>query len=206
MNLKKKVNMSTVLMYIAFIIFAAWLFFTRLSTSENPIINPKQTNEVPQLYEMINYSKSESDILPLFKNENLESIVAHWNREPNDSLSGLSGDVWIYNHYRIILYYNDVGYVSDIKIDPILDDEYVHEDSKIQFNDDGTATITFHPLSSYIGFCNYEIKDDEVIFTTIDTNERFVFDFLNNTLRFNKDESNENSYLYDKDVFTSTKK
>ncbi len=192
------------MMFLALAIVAAWFIFTKLSTDENPIINTRKQEEIPQLYQMIDYSKNESDLLPLFKNETLETVTAKWNKEPTGTLSGLWGDVWVYNHYRVILYYNESGFVSDIKIDPILDSQYVHEESSIQFNDDGTATITFSPISSFIGFCNYEIYDDEIVFRTIDTNDVYTFDFLNNTLRFNKEKSSETQYIRDKDVFTST--
>ena len=52
----------------------------------------------------------------LLKNKTAKEISDHWG-EPDDTLSGFYGDIYIYNGKRIVIYYDADSKVTDVLVD-----------------------------------------------------------------------------------------
>lgn len=87
---------------------------------------------------------------------------------------------------------------------------YVLQESKdmmkpsVSLYDDGTFTFTFSVYSSYIGFGQYELKENRLTLRTDDWNLVYCFDIVGDTIIFNGEASSEmfwSSEIYDGAVF-----
>ena len=61
-------------------------------------------------------AKTEEEATNLLKNKTAKEICDHWG-EPDDTLSGFYGDIYLYNGKRIVIYYDADSKVTDVLID-----------------------------------------------------------------------------------------
>ncbi len=117
------------------------------------------------------------DWFNLFKS-NAESMRT---QAPHEDIKKLYPATWIF------LQMQSVG----TRVYEFNDSEDIMKTSGIVLNDNGTFSLTFSPISSYLGYGTYKIEDNRLILNTDDGNYTYVFDMVDDTLVFDADASSE---------------
>jgi hypothetical protein len=76
--------------------------------------------------------------------------------------------------------------------------------ASVSLFDNGKFSFTFSPISSYIGFGQYEIDKDRLTLNTDDGKFTYVFDMVDDTLVFDAPASSKQTWfsgIYDRAVF-----
>lgn len=158
-------------------------------------------NSIPPLAQL-----DEGNISSL-KGIKAEKLVEKWG-EMDGTLSGMYGDIWhIDDENMLIVYYDGMedSRVLDAHIAKIQRDNsrvYVYRDSEEKvikpsfvLQENGTFSMTFSVVSSYIGVGKYELTDETLSLYTDDGDFEYHFDVTEEGFAFDAEKSSDMTWF-----------
>ena len=113
--MKKKMLFVFAIILIVVLCVSAWFY---------GYYNQKSNDNIPSKESMVSYYKNQGADYAIEKLQGYKNtqLIEVWG-EPNDSLSGMSGDIWETNNmYNIIVYYDRNGVVEQVHVTVINED------------------------------------------------------------------------------------
>ena len=136
-----------------------------------------------------------------------EKLVEKWG-EMDGTLSGMYGDIWhLDDENMLVVYYDGMedSRVLDAHIAKIQRDNsrvYVYRDSEEKvikpsfvLQKNGTFSMTFSAVSSYIGVGKYELTDETLSLYTDDGDFEYHFDVTEDGFAFDKEKSSDMTWF-----------
>lgn len=158
-------------------------------------------NSIPLL------SQLDEDNLSSLKGIKAEKLVEKWG-EMDGTLSGMYGDIWhIDDENMLVVYYDGMedSRVLDAHIAKIQRDNsrvYVYRDSEEKvikpsfvLQENGTFSMTFSVVSSYIGVGKYELTDETLSLYTDDGDFEYHFDVTEEGFAFDAEKSSDMTWF-----------
>jgi len=158
-------------------------------------------NSVPPLSQL-----NDNNISSL-KGMKAEKLVEKWG-EMDGTLSGMYGDIWhLDDENMLVVYYDGMedSRVLDAHIAKIQRDNsrvYVYRDSEEKvikpsfvLQENGTFSMTFSVVSSYIGVGKYELTDETLSLYTDDGDFEYHFDVTEEGFAFNGEKSSDMTWF-----------
>ena len=158
-------------------------------------------NSIPPLAQL------DEDNLSSLKGIKAEKLVEKWG-EMDGTLSGMYGDIWhIDDENMLVVYYDGMedSRVLDAHIAKIQRDNsrvYVYRDSEEKvikpsfvLQENGTFSMTFSVVSSYIGVGKYELTDETLSLYTDDGDFEYHFDVTEEGFAFDAEKSSDMTWF-----------
>ncbi|MBQ2912020.1 MAG: hypothetical protein IJE55_07025 [Clostridia bacterium] len=158
-------------------------------------------NSIPPLAQL------DEDNLSSLKGIKAEKLVEKWG-EMDGTLSGMYGDIWhIDDENMLVVYYDGMedSRVLDAHIAKIQRDNsrvYVYRDSEEKvikpsfvLQKNGTFSMTFSAVSSYIGVGKYELTDETLSLYTDDGDFEYHFDVTEEGFAFDGEKSSDMTWF-----------